>query len=126
MTSRTAHRYFQALYDTCAAKPMAEEDHPWGETVFKVGGKVFAFLGHGERAGVTVKAAPDEIDSLLALPYVKRSAYIGRFGWVSVAITDEDTLDLALRLVDRSYDLIVAKLPRKKQPGGGGAKKGPA
>ena len=55
--------YFRLVYDYCKAKPMAVEDHPWGETVFKLGGKVFAFLGHHDRGGVTVKVTPDQIDS---------------------------------------------------------------
>jgi predicted DNA-binding protein (MmcQ/YjbR family) len=109
--------YFRALWEYCAAKPQAVEDHPWGETVFKIAGKVFAFLGHPDRAGVTVKAAPDELDVLLALPYVRRSAYIGRYGWISVAIDSDDTLEFALRLVDQSYQLVAPKTKRKKAPG---------
>jgi predicted DNA-binding protein (MmcQ/YjbR family) len=118
---------FRALYDHCAAKPSAQEDHPWGETVFKVRGKVFAFLGHStEGSGVTVKAAPEELDGLLALPFIRRSAYIGRYGWVNVSVENEDALDLALRLIDQSYELIAAKAkgPARKRPQGKGGKKG--
>jgi predicted DNA-binding protein (MmcQ/YjbR family) len=101
--------FFRALYEHCSAKPQAVEDHPWGDTVFKIRGKVFAFLGHPEHGGVTVKASPDELDSLLALSFIRRSAYIGRYGWVSVEVENDDALDLALRLIDQSYDLIVSK-----------------
>jgi len=106
---------YRALWDYCSAKPDAVEDHPWGETVFKVRGKVFAFIGHPDSSGVTVKAPPEELDVLLSLPFVRRSAYIGRYGWVSISITDEDSLDLALRLVDRSYDRIATKKQGKKK-----------
>jgi predicted DNA-binding protein (MmcQ/YjbR family) len=104
--------YFRALWDYCSAKPAAVEDHPWGETVFKVGGKVFAFLGLPDRGSVTVKAPPEELNALLALSFIRRSAYIGRYGWITVSIADAEALELGLQLVDRSYDLIVGKTKR--------------
>ena len=36
---------FKALRKVAKAYPGAWEDHPWGETVYKVGKKVFVFLG---------------------------------------------------------------------------------
>ena len=101
--------YFRALWNRCSAKPGAVEDHPWGETVFKVGGKVFAFLGTPDHGGVGVKVAPDQIEGLLALPYVERSPYIGRFGWLAISITDNDALELAQELVNASYEIIASK-----------------
>src|SRR5207253_52290 len=86
--------FFRALWEHCRAKPDAMEDHPWGETVFKVRDKCFAFLGIPDRAAVTVKPDPEDLDALLALPFVERAAYIGRYGWVKVAIADEDALAL--------------------------------
>jgi predicted DNA-binding protein (MmcQ/YjbR family) len=107
--------FFQALWDYCSAKPSAVEDHPWGETVFKVRGKVFAFLGHSNSAAVTVKALPGDRDVLVTLPHIHTAAYVGRFGWITVSIQDEDTLSLALDLVDESYNLIVAPKKRGKR-----------
>jgi len=115
MAETKPNRFFQALYEHCAAKPEAMEDHPWGETVFKIGGKVFAFLGLPDHGGVTVKAATDELDGLLTLSFIKRSPYIGRYGWVRVSVENDDALDLALRLVDQSYETIAAKAPGKKR-----------
>jgi predicted DNA-binding protein (MmcQ/YjbR family) len=112
-TDRT-NPYFQALFDHCSAKPDAVEDHPWGEVVFKIRGKVFAFLGQRDHGGVTVKADAEEVDGLLLLSFIQRSPYIGRYGWVRVSVENDDALDLALRLVDRSYELIAAKAPGKK------------
>jgi predicted DNA-binding protein (MmcQ/YjbR family) len=114
MTNAKRHPYSAALYEHCAKKPGAVEDHPWGETVFKVNDRVFAFLGHGDRSGVTVKVPPEELDLLLAHPSVSRARYVGRFGWVSVRIEDDAMLDLALGLVDDSYDLIASKRRRSR------------
>jgi predicted DNA-binding protein (MmcQ/YjbR family) len=113
-------KYFHALWSHCQAKPGAMEDHPWNETVFKINGNIFAFLGRAEseRTGVTVKAPPGDLDSLLGLPFVKRASYIGRFGWVSVAIDDRHALELALELVNKSYEINAAKPRRKATPSG--------
>jgi predicted DNA-binding protein (MmcQ/YjbR family) len=101
--------YFRALWKHCSAKPNARVDHPWGETVFKVGDKIFAFLGKPDQGGVGVKVSPEQIESLLRMPFIKRSPYIGRFGWLSVTVDDDDALELALELVDGSYVQIAAK-----------------
>jgi predicted DNA-binding protein (MmcQ/YjbR family) len=112
MSAEATNPYSEALYDHCAAKPEAAEDHPWGETVFKVSGRVFAFLGGLDRGGVTVKVPPEELDVLLEHPSIKRARYVGRYGWVSLTVTDDETLDLARGLVDDSYDLISS--PRRR------------
>jgi predicted DNA-binding protein (MmcQ/YjbR family) len=113
MPKRTDPR-FKKLYHHARKKPDAVEDHPWGETVFKIKGKVFVFLGHpeSERVGLTVKAPPDELEPLLMLPFVERARYVGRFGWVSVRVEDDEALELALELIDDSYDLIAPKRKR--------------
>jgi predicted DNA-binding protein (MmcQ/YjbR family) len=106
----------------CLAKPGAVEDEPWeGDLVAKVGGKIFAFLGGG---GLGVKCGRDA-DEAAELRQrfpdsVTRSAYIGQHGWnrieldpaVGPAIDDDELREL----VDTSYDLIVAKLPKRLRP----------
>jgi predicted DNA-binding protein (MmcQ/YjbR family) len=107
--------FFQRVWEHCAAKPGAVEDHPWGDTVFKVKGKIFAFLSDpaSPDVGITLKPDEEELDALLGLPFVRKAAYVGRFGWVSVSIEDEESLELALSLIDDSYD-IVSKRTRRK------------
>jgi predicted DNA-binding protein (MmcQ/YjbR family) len=117
VAKETGSPFFQAMYEYAAAKPLAKEDHPWGETVFKIGGKVFVFLGTPDHPGVGLKADPEELDSLLSLPFIKRSPYIGRYGWVRVTVENEDALDVALRLIDQSYDLIAVKAKGAKSGG---------
>ncbi|HEX6747351.1 MAG TPA: MmcQ/YjbR family DNA-binding protein [Longimicrobium sp.] len=98
---------FRTLFEYCGAKPGAVVDHPWGEVVFKVKKKIFAYIGRpGESSGVTVKPAPEELDALLARPNVQLAHYIGRFGWVNVSIHDQASMKLALRLVDETYEQI--------------------
>ena len=125
MTDQNANPYFRELWNYCSAKPDAVEDHPWGETVFKIGSKVFAFLGSPDHGGVGVKVAPDQIDGLLALPFVQRSPYIGRYGWLTITTADDDALALAQELIDTSYEMIASKSKGRERPRHGreGAKK---
>jgi predicted DNA-binding protein (MmcQ/YjbR family) len=117
MTDR--HRaWARALRDHCAAKPEAQEDHPWGDTVFKVKGKVFAFLGGGDTPAVTVKAPPEELDMLLGAPFIQRARYVGRYGWVTVRVEDEAGLELALALIDDSYGLVRARGRKRRAASG--------
>lgn len=98
---------FRTLFEYCGKKPGATVDHPWGEVVFKVKKKIFAYIGRpGESSGVTVKPAPEELQALLARPDVQLAHYIGRYGWVNVSIDNQATMKLALRLVDETYEQI--------------------
>ncbi|MFJ6676303.1 MmcQ/YjbR family DNA-binding protein [Actinosynnema sp. NPDC091369] len=105
----------------CLAKPGAEETYPFGdgELCCKVGGRIFAFIGLdggtvGVKSGATAEEAghwreryPDD---------VAVSAYIGRYGWNRVRLAGAVPADEVRELLDLSYDLIVAKLPRSKRP----------
>ncbi|MGH3481055.1 MAG: MmcQ/YjbR family DNA-binding protein, partial [Nocardioidaceae bacterium] len=86
----------------CLAKPGAWRDEPWeGDTVAKVGPKIFAFLGPVDRVSVGVKCGQsrDEADEWL-LRYPDDAhvmAYIGRSGWNTLdcngAIPDDEILE---------------------------------
>jgi predicted DNA-binding protein (MmcQ/YjbR family) len=43
------------LLEYCLAKPGAWPDRPWGDSVVKVGPKIFAFVGGAESLSVGVK-----------------------------------------------------------------------
>ena len=113
-TADRRQQYNDAIWQHCQAKPGAVEDHPWGDTVFKINDKVFAFLGTPERPGATVKAPPDELEVLLLAPFIARSKYIGRYGWITVRVENKNTLKLALDLIDDSYEIIESR--RRRPP----------
>lgn len=109
----------------CLAKPGAWPDEPWeGDTVVKVGAKIFAFLGAADEGpgetslGVKCGASRDDADEWVERypEHASKMPYIGRSGWntlrVGGAIPDEEILEA----VDASYDTIVAKLPKKDRP----------
>jgi predicted DNA-binding protein (MmcQ/YjbR family) len=86
--------------------PGAFEDHPFGPEshVFKVGVKsMFAILGDGPPVTVTMKLTREERAVALEMPYVSEARYVGRYGWVTARIEDEDCLAAALEWVRESF-----------------------
>ena len=85
--------------------PEAYEDEPWGHPVFKVPPNRM-FAGMSERDGaviVTVKLTPEEREIALLLPFVEVARYVGRYGWVTATVTDEESLEAAMEWVRESY-----------------------
>lgn len=112
----------EEVADYALGKPGAWPDEPWeGDQVAKVGpedaGKIFAFLG-SDAVGVKCGATRDEADEWLARYPDEASvmAYIGRSGWNTLRIDGGIPDDEIRAAVDESYDLVVAKLPKKHRP----------
>ncbi len=92
-----------------ASLPEAWEDHPWGETVFKVGRKVFVFLGVGDEGYLTVKLR-DSHDEAMAFEWAKPSGYgLGRAGWVTCAPPPDAPLDMILGWIEESYRIVAPR-----------------
>jgi predicted DNA-binding protein (MmcQ/YjbR family) len=96
----------ERLRELALSFPETYEDHPWGdEPVFKVAeNKVFAFMSVAEEAvRVTVKLTAEEREIAHLLPYVSTARYVGRYGWVTAEIADEESLEAALEWIRESY-----------------------
>lgn len=100
----------------CRGLEGAWEDYPWGNVVFKVGAKMFAGLGGTDHLSLTVKARPEDADVLCQLPFISQARYLGRYGWVTIAVTDDDSFALARELVQGSYELVGPRRGQKPQP----------
>jgi predicted DNA-binding protein (MmcQ/YjbR family) len=105
MLEERSHLY-SALHSHCAAKPGAMELHRRRETLFKASGRVFASMNSPSRPSVTVKAGRVERKALQTHPAVKRARWVGWLGWVTVSVHDDETLLLAAKLIDRSYEIV--------------------
>ena len=84
--------------------PEAYEDEPWGHPVFKVAeNRMFASISNEAPVKLTVKLTAEEREIASLLPYVSRARYVGRYGWVTAQVTDEESLDAALEWLRESY-----------------------
>lgn len=111
MAAISKEQAFKSIQSYCLAKEAATEDHPWGDTAWKVGGKMFACGCEGGNS-FSVKSTLEKQAGLVAHPNIEVAAYVGRYGWVTITINDSDTLELAQDLIDESYELVKPK--RKK------------
>jgi predicted DNA-binding protein (MmcQ/YjbR family) len=105
------------LRELCLSFPGATEQIQWeNNLLFKVGGKMFGVVPlEPARVWLTLKADPDEFAELTELPGVLPAPYLARAKWI--AIESPSTLPPAAvaALLRKSYDLVVAKLPRAAQ-----------
>jgi predicted DNA-binding protein (MmcQ/YjbR family) len=98
-------KFADRIRELALSLPATYEDAPWGFPVFKVGdNKLFAMMTHHEGAcELTVKLTPEEREVAMHLPHVRRASHVGRYGWVTARVTDEETLQTALEWMRESY-----------------------
>jgi predicted DNA-binding protein (MmcQ/YjbR family) len=99
----------------CLSLPHATENVQWGaDLVFKIGGKMFTVVGLEEiPCKFSFKCTPEEFAELIEREGIVPAQYVARYHWVSVV--QDGALDISetKRLIRRSYDLVLGKLPRK-------------
>jgi predicted DNA-binding protein (MmcQ/YjbR family) len=106
-THRAAIRFALGL-------PDAFEDHPWGETVAKVAGKVFVFFGSGETStgpGMTLKLRESN-QAALGVPGAAAAGYgLGKSGWVTIRLLalGSPPLPVLQDWIEESYRLVAPK-----------------
>ena len=86
--------------------PESYEDRPWGDfPVFKVGqNKVFGWMvTRDDSVDLTLKLTAEERDIAHLLPYVRTASHVGRYGWVTAAVKDAESLAAALEWLRESY-----------------------
>jgi predicted DNA-binding protein (MmcQ/YjbR family) len=86
--------------------PQTYEDAPWGSPVFNVGTNTpFVWMTEEDeaRVDVTLKLTAEEREIAELLPWVRRASHAGRYGWITVEVTDDVTLAAALEWVRESY-----------------------
>lgn len=102
---QTTAAYTDRVRALALSFPQAYEDAPWGFPVFKVGAnKLFAWMiEHDDRVDVTVKLSAEEREIVELLPWVRRASHLGRYGWVTVEVSSDETLEVTLEWLRESY-----------------------
>jgi predicted DNA-binding protein (MmcQ/YjbR family) len=108
----------QELRDFAFGLPDAWEDHPWGESVAKVGKKVFVFFGSEHSADAdfafSVKL-PVSHDEAMALPFTQPTGYgLDRGMWVTVHAPPDTPPEMLTGWIEESYRAVASKALRQR------------
>lgn len=101
----------------CISLPHTTEHVQWGDDlVFKVGGKMYAvtpLIPHPVK--LSFKCTPQEFAELVERPGIIPAPYMARAQWVALEALDALPRAEIKRLIAKSYELVMAKLPKKAQ-----------
>ncbi len=101
----------------CLAQPQAGESTPFGEDVlvFKVGGRIFALTSLDEiPSTANLKCDPDYAMELRdRYEQVQPGYHMNKKHWNTVALESGVPPAELRKMIDHSYELVVAALPRK-------------
>jgi predicted DNA-binding protein (MmcQ/YjbR family) len=96
--------------DFALSLPEAVEEHPWGEDVAKVRGKIFVFLGSPGSRRMTVKLEESHAHALSIEGAVRTGYGLGASGWVTVPLRADGVNVALLRdWVEESYRIVAPK-----------------
>jgi predicted DNA-binding protein (MmcQ/YjbR family) len=108
-----------ALREICKALPGTTEDVKWGQDLcFCVGGKMFAAVNLEPPHQLGFKCSREDFAELTEREGIVPAPYLARAMWVQ-----ETELGVALEqrelaaLMRSAYELVVARLPKSRQPG---------
>ncbi|TYP94800.1 putative DNA-binding protein, MmcQ/YjbR family [Fodinibius salinus] len=102
----------------CLSFPGAEEGFPFDEDtlVFKIKGKIFSITDVDSFELVNVKCDPVKAINLREkYPFVIPGYHMNKKHWNSIKMDHSVPEDLLKQWISDSYQLVVAKLPKKTQ-----------
>lgn len=104
----------------CAQLPGAVPDIKWGGMLtFCVAKKMFVTCTPEEGGSgalyVSFKTTPDAFFALTEEPGIEPAPYMAKNKWVRINDLDALDDDAMRELIRQSYDLVVAKLPRRER-----------
>jgi predicted DNA-binding protein (MmcQ/YjbR family) len=105
------------LRDLCLSFPQVTEEEVWTDDLtFKVAGKMFAHsVLIPAPVWLSFKASPESFAELTERTGIIPAPYLARAKWVALETKDALPPSELAALLRQSYDMVVAKLPRKTQ-----------
>ena len=109
-----------ALRAACLDMPGAEETFPFGpeNSVFKVEGKIFAIsrLDRAAPLRISLKCEPGLAEQLRAgHPAITPGYHLNKRHWNTLVLDGSLPDEMVRDMIEDSYDLIVARLPKRRQ-----------
>lgn len=109
----------QSLDHHCLTKKQVTKEYPFDQTtaVFKVAGKMFMLYNDDDQAlSFNVKCDPEfAIDLRRTYPAITAGYHMNKKHWNTIAVDGTIDSKELLALIDDSYDLVIAGLPKKLQ-----------
>jgi len=99
----------------CLSMPRATEDIQWGNNLlFRIGGKMFAIAALDQApVCISFKCTPEEFVELTEREGIVPAPYLARNKWVLLKSLDVLPRAELKRLINDSYTMVAAKLPKK-------------
>ncbi len=106
-----------ALRKLAITLPAATEQIQWEkDRVFKVGGKMFACSGTERNSKYSFKVDDERFLELTDRPGIQPAPYLARAKWIQIDPASCELPDEEIEaMIRRSYELVFAKLPKKRQ-----------
>jgi len=108
----------EELRDYCLQKPGASEDLPFGDQtlVFKIGGKIFLLVGLERGDRFNAKCDPEWAIELREQHHeIVPGFHMNKKHWNTVAMDGGLKFSFLKELIDHSYNLVLASLPKKQR-----------
>jgi len=110
--------YLEELREYCIAKKGVVESLPFDDNVlvFKVMGKIFALTSISSGDRVNLKCDPAYAMELREqYPEIQPGFHMNKKHWNTVLLNESLDHKIIYELIDHSYDLVAASLPKKDQ-----------
>jgi predicted DNA-binding protein (MmcQ/YjbR family) len=108
----------EAIRNHCLIKPAVTESLPFDEDspVYKVKNKIFLIMSLTEPFSINVKCDPElAVELREKYSFIIPGYHMNKTHWNTVLLEHNVTDKLIKEMIDNSYDLIVAGLPKKIQ-----------
>ncbi|NNE54805.1 MAG: hypothetical protein HKN32_02200 [Flavobacteriales bacterium] len=106
----------EELRTFCLCLPGTTEDIKWEKDLcFCIGEKMYCVTGTEPPFGASFKVQAEEFEEMCARSNIIPAPYVARYKWVAVRSGDALSRSEWEHYVKQSYDLVKAKLPKKKR-----------
>ncbi len=106
----------EALREFCLSLPHVTEDIQWeNDLLFRIGAKIFAIMGlaPAESSVFSFKCTPEKYTELIEREGIIPAPYVARYHWVALQRLDALGDRELKNLIEGSYQMVFAKLPKR-------------